>query len=801
MLRQLMGSATRDLFKNIFAFSLFELQQFESLGDEAVKGAIYSAGLGTGKLSMPDIDRNMEKEMEEIFKPGGTKPAVNLALGRLREIKKILQESSRDIAEFDDLNRLLNAVQERITDLQAGREAATRRQNRAKQLLDAWEDWILLSSSEKDLAELPEMGLFPDDGLSRLERMEEKLAGLSDQILELDCEYRRRKKERDEIDVDERVLEESSKIAQLQRRREHYESALHDIPVRAQELADAEKRVSEGLQFLGPTWDVERLMAFDTSVAERDMIRGYQKDIQDADYALREARTRLKFAEKAQLEAVRKQKKASEALQTTPQPVQRDLQSIVDHRRTLMKLAVLVSSRSRFNLQKEHTEERIADLEVEKQRLQRQVQEVGLRLPIWPIWAAAVIGLILGGVVFALGNPRTGLVLGVLLAMGGTCGYLLFKHKLSQRADKQGQQFESDVKTAEERLLELTGRKNHELESSSKTEAEIEKLCSKLELDVSLDEVAANVLIEETEAELEKHRRWSRAREEYEQISEELESAEQAQEDAKQQTQMSETSLSEEKRKWANWLVSAGLPQDVSPDGALEIIGKVQECRERQRNVESLKERLALMQETVDEFQAAARQIAQLCGYQEQQGQDAGEVADRLGQRLQVAQEDRSKRENLDQRLRELHEKTENLKARRGETDRQKAELLEAAGTADSEQFRARARIWEQRQALERDIKQRNMSLKRIVGQEKYIEGLRKELKETTRNDQETLKRAAEEELSQLGGEFEQAADERGKLREQLARLESEERRGELRLQEEILLSNLNELVLPHNCS
>jgi uncharacterized protein YhaN len=52
-LKQLIGSATGDLYQNVFAFSLTELQSLEALQNEAVRDAIYSAGIGTGRLTIP----------------------------------------------------------------------------------------------------------------------------------------------------------------------------------------------------------------------------------------------------------------------------------------------------------------------------------------------------------------------------------------------------------------------------------------------------------------------------------------------------------------------------------------------------------------------------------------------------------------------------------------------------------------------------------------------------------------------------------------------------------------------------
>ena len=53
--RQLIGSATADLYRNVFAFSLSELEKIESLATEKVRDAIYSAGIGIGRRTITDV--------------------------------------------------------------------------------------------------------------------------------------------------------------------------------------------------------------------------------------------------------------------------------------------------------------------------------------------------------------------------------------------------------------------------------------------------------------------------------------------------------------------------------------------------------------------------------------------------------------------------------------------------------------------------------------------------------------------------------------------------------------------------
>ena len=67
-LQQLLGGTTREVYKNIYAFSLSELQRIETLDDERVKGVLY--GAATAMVSLPAALSSIEAKLIELFRPG-----------------------------------------------------------------------------------------------------------------------------------------------------------------------------------------------------------------------------------------------------------------------------------------------------------------------------------------------------------------------------------------------------------------------------------------------------------------------------------------------------------------------------------------------------------------------------------------------------------------------------------------------------------------------------------------------------------------------------------------------------------
>ena len=93
--RQLIGSATADLYRNGFAFSLSELQTMESLATEKVRDAIYSAGIGIGRRTITDVIQELRRQSGELFSPGGSKPAMNQALSKIEDYSPSDQRSRK----------------------------------------------------------------------------------------------------------------------------------------------------------------------------------------------------------------------------------------------------------------------------------------------------------------------------------------------------------------------------------------------------------------------------------------------------------------------------------------------------------------------------------------------------------------------------------------------------------------------------------------------------------------------------------------------------------------------------------
>ena len=76
VLRRLLSGVSRDVYRNVFGFSLTELENMANLTGESVRHALYGASFGPGLRSPGEVLAILKKQTDDIFKSGGSKPPL-----------------------------------------------------------------------------------------------------------------------------------------------------------------------------------------------------------------------------------------------------------------------------------------------------------------------------------------------------------------------------------------------------------------------------------------------------------------------------------------------------------------------------------------------------------------------------------------------------------------------------------------------------------------------------------------------------------------------------------------------------
>lgn len=103
LLEQLFRGIDRQVYRNVFGFSLGELQRFESLDDEAVRHALYGASFGTGLRSPADVLRALQQQADTIYRPQGRKLPLNVRTDVWQELRARIRQADAQSSRYDAL--------------------------------------------------------------------------------------------------------------------------------------------------------------------------------------------------------------------------------------------------------------------------------------------------------------------------------------------------------------------------------------------------------------------------------------------------------------------------------------------------------------------------------------------------------------------------------------------------------------------------------------------------------------------------------------------------------------------------
>lgn len=288
----LLHGVTPDLYRNIYGFSLSELQEFSSLSAEGARNVLLGAGAGQGLRPPSQLLDDLSGRMSALFLPDGRKPPLNEALKELETLRASLRAHERDTARYDALSAELDDLSARLAGVRAERAGREAEHRALERRLGVWRQWQELVAVEGQLARLEVVvERFPQDGKARFERERERAAeravraqGLIGQVAALEATLAQHA-------PDARLLAAAPELRALLERKASHRNARAALPTL---LADMERNRADRerlLAALGADWTPERVRGFDRSLFTREAVATHEAAMDTTGADLRQART------------------------------------------------------------------------------------------------------------------------------------------------------------------------------------------------------------------------------------------------------------------------------------------------------------------------------------------------------------------------------------------------------------------------------------------------------------------------------------------------------------------------------
>lgn len=290
---KLLGHADRNVFENIYAFGLEELQSFETLNDQSINSKLYSAGTGVG-VSIPGLIDKISNSENSLYKPRGSKPLINELFREIGKTEQKLTELEGSQKKYDSLHFEMEQKTLEIDKLKEKSQNIRKKLNHIQSLLSVWEDWDTLRESKTALEVLPELESFPEKGEEKITRIQERIGEIKENISKLQQELEKNAVKEKSISPDEFLLTQKDVVLELESGIEKYRAEEKTLPSLETDLRKEKERLSDLLLELGPTWDEKALDRFDRSIPARENVIQMRRAVEEIEGKITETRSELR---------------------------------------------------------------------------------------------------------------------------------------------------------------------------------------------------------------------------------------------------------------------------------------------------------------------------------------------------------------------------------------------------------------------------------------------------------------------------------------------------------------------------
>ena len=303
LLRDLLGGHGRDVFTNLFAFTLTELQTAAVLENEDVNRQIYSAGVG--ERNLPEATKRLEQARRELFLPGGSKHRLAAIRRQILELDDRLRETEGQSRRHGQIVAALDELASEKEALREGMNAKSAQIDRARRLTAARGDFDEFETARHQLSQLPAVESFPEAAVARLDAAQDRLNSAEEERERAQRALNRARRalpllpNGQPIDVDEAT------VRQLVAGRSGFDSSVRSLPQREAELIRNQSAFDSAVAELGADWSAEKLKTFAVTVETRSQIAEFGRRLGRAEGELADERAARRQLS-AQLDSARR---------------------------------------------------------------------------------------------------------------------------------------------------------------------------------------------------------------------------------------------------------------------------------------------------------------------------------------------------------------------------------------------------------------------------------------------------------------------------------------------------------------
>jgi uncharacterized protein YhaN len=279
---RMLDKADRNLFESVFAFGLADLSQGESsLKHESLQSALFGGSLGGGVNSPDKVIAELTREADDLFKKGGSKPAINAHLAEIKRLTKEIKDRSLRPEMYHESEKAVAKAAERADALRKEVDRLRREHSKVEKLLRAGPKWWELQQRIGERRRLIVPQNVPIDARRQYLDISHELKSLGAEQIKRKEEIRIAELGLAALKLDPSASSFRAEIKSCLELRQSFIEAKLDLPERQQQRESMQKLINDDLTDLRPGWSHEDLRELSVDIATRAEIDRIVKERSD----------------------------------------------------------------------------------------------------------------------------------------------------------------------------------------------------------------------------------------------------------------------------------------------------------------------------------------------------------------------------------------------------------------------------------------------------------------------------------------------------------------------------------------
>jgi uncharacterized protein YhaN len=281
---RLLGNATKEIFENVYAFSLEELTDWNHLSASGVEDRIFSVSLGLGNISIKEVEENIRKQIDDIYTPRGRgKQFIPLLLKQIDSRKELISGIQDNLPRYRQLSIEIKELEADINKTMEELKKYQAESSRLNNYLRCYNSFISIAHYDDELAALPGLNNYPGDGPEQLNDLERRRRELDEKIQVLKKGNNEEKgiEELDEeikaVSFNTVLLESAEKVEYLKANLEKYSLSVSDMKDDNARIENLDKLIKQDLDRIGAKWTEQNILGFTDIISHHDRVNEFKE--------------------------------------------------------------------------------------------------------------------------------------------------------------------------------------------------------------------------------------------------------------------------------------------------------------------------------------------------------------------------------------------------------------------------------------------------------------------------------------------------------------------------------------------